>query len=125
MTALPWKRIGSEWQLFADRRVLARVVPDVTYAGMWRVKLPGGLSDMTNLVRAKDAARLIAARRTEPRANAAISREKSEQNQRAFSRSSPLVSLNGQGVPGVPSAAETHQRSPQDVAAAGGAPGAN
>src|SRR5262245_57161097 len=41
--------------------ILARIVADRVYPGMWRVKLPSGkLSDMTNLVRAKDAAMSIA-----------------------------------------------------------------
>ena len=31
-------------------------MPDATHTGMWRVRWPdGGLSDMTNLTRAKDA----------------------------------------------------------------------
>jgi hypothetical protein len=33
-----------------------KVVPDSQYAGMWWVQLASGLSDMTNLSRAKDAA---------------------------------------------------------------------
>ena len=41
-------------------REQARIVPDATYPGMWRVQLPGGtLSDMVNKVRARDAARGI------------------------------------------------------------------
>jgi hypothetical protein len=44
-----------------SRTILARIVPDRVYPGMWRVKMPTGkLSDMTNLVRAKDAAMSIA-----------------------------------------------------------------
>jgi hypothetical protein len=44
-----------------SRTILARIVADRVYPGMWRVKLPSGkLSDMTNLVRAKDAATSIA-----------------------------------------------------------------
>jgi hypothetical protein len=36
-------------------------VPDDTYPGMWRVRLPDGkLSDMLNPTRARDAARTIA-----------------------------------------------------------------
>jgi hypothetical protein len=36
---------------------LARIVPDLTYAGMWRVIRPdGSLPDMVNLPRAKDVA---------------------------------------------------------------------
>src|SRR5262245_41806784 len=41
--------------------ILAQIVADRVYPGMWRVKLPSGkLSDMTNLVRAKDPAMSIA-----------------------------------------------------------------
>jgi hypothetical protein len=32
-----------------------KVIPDPTYPGMFRVRWPDGLSDMTNLSRAKDA----------------------------------------------------------------------
>jgi hypothetical protein len=38
-------------------RILATVIPDARWPGMWRVKLPNGfLSDLVNLSRAKDAA---------------------------------------------------------------------
>src|SRR5262245_7115916 len=44
-----------------SRTILARIVADRVYPGMWRVKMPSGkLSDMTNRVRAKDAAMSIA-----------------------------------------------------------------
>jgi hypothetical protein len=36
--------------------VLATVEPDIEWPGMWRVRWGGGLSDMVNLTRAKDAA---------------------------------------------------------------------
>jgi hypothetical protein len=37
--------------------VVAKVVPDAVYAGMWRIDLgDGALSDMVNLTRAKEAA---------------------------------------------------------------------
>ena len=37
--------------------ILAQIVADRVYTGMWRVRMPSGkLSDMTNLTRAKDAA---------------------------------------------------------------------
>jgi hypothetical protein len=42
---------------------LAEVIPDNEYAGMWRIRWPDGrLSDMANLSRAKDAARVLAMR---------------------------------------------------------------
>src|SRR5262245_30288512 len=34
-----------------------RIVPDPNWKGMYRIKLPDGLSDMLNLTRARDAAR--------------------------------------------------------------------
>ena len=38
------------------RTKVARLVPDETYPGMWRVRWPDGrVSDMANLTRAKDA----------------------------------------------------------------------
>ena len=44
-----------------SRTILARIIADRVYPSMWRVKMPlGNLSDMTNLVRAKDAAMSIA-----------------------------------------------------------------
>ena len=47
----------------AARLPVLHVVPDATYPGMWRVRTPdGGLSDMVNLSRAKDAAVAIAER---------------------------------------------------------------
>jgi hypothetical protein len=47
---------GGELQLNRGR-VLATVVPDEIWPGMWRARLPDGhLADMVNLSRAKDAA---------------------------------------------------------------------
>ena len=40
--------------------VLATVEPDVEWPDMWRVRWRGGLTDMVNLTRAKDAAISIA-----------------------------------------------------------------
>jgi hypothetical protein len=37
-------------------RVMARIERDANWAGMWRVRVGGMLSDMANLSRAKDAA---------------------------------------------------------------------
>ena len=40
-----------------NTKVLAHIVPDKTYPGMWRVLRPdGSLSDMVNGTRAKDVA---------------------------------------------------------------------
>jgi hypothetical protein len=42
-------------------RVLASIEPDADWRGMWRVRTPDGeLTDIVNLTRAKDAARLLA-----------------------------------------------------------------
>jgi hypothetical protein len=42
-------------------RLLATIVPDPDWDGMWRVRMPNGnVSDMVNLTRAKDAAQSIA-----------------------------------------------------------------
>jgi hypothetical protein len=40
-----------------NTKALARIVPDKTYPGMWRIVRPdGSLSDMLNKTRAKDVA---------------------------------------------------------------------
>jgi hypothetical protein len=45
------------------RSAVLHVVPDATYPGMWRIRHPDGqLSDMANLIRAKDAAAAVAMR---------------------------------------------------------------
>jgi hypothetical protein len=42
-------------------RLLATIVPDPEWDGMWRVRMPDGyVTDMVNLTRAKDAAQLLA-----------------------------------------------------------------
>jgi hypothetical protein len=48
-------------QLFLGRKLLATIVPDNDWPGLWRVHLPDGhVSDMVNLTRAKDAAVCLA-----------------------------------------------------------------
>jgi hypothetical protein len=57
---LRWQSNGGGYALHYGRRTTAvlHVVPDKTYPAMWRIRLPdGSLSDMANLMRAKDAAR--------------------------------------------------------------------
>jgi hypothetical protein len=81
---MTWKRVGTDWCLFSGRRVVARVVPDAAYPGMWRVELPGGLSDMVNLTRPRDAARVLAERQTDPRWNGCKTRKKVVRDQGAF-----------------------------------------
>ena len=44
------------------RTPLVGIVPDNTYPSMWRVIWPGGVSDIVNLARAKDAALAICER---------------------------------------------------------------
>jgi hypothetical protein len=55
-----YSRNSLSWQgntLKVERRELARIVPDGTWAAMWRVQLPDGyLTDMVSRTRAKDAA---------------------------------------------------------------------
>jgi hypothetical protein len=48
-------RLGSK-----SGRVLATIVPDAEWLGMWRIRADRTLSDMVNLSRAKDAALSIA-----------------------------------------------------------------
>jgi hypothetical protein len=43
-----------------DGEVIAKVVPDKTYPGMYRILADGELSDMVNISRATDAAQSIA-----------------------------------------------------------------
>jgi hypothetical protein len=87
-----WKRHGTEWRLYRDRRIVGRVVPDAVYPGvMWRVQLPSGLSDMVNLTRAKRCRPFGLAERAE-------SEEKPQRNQGPFLPPSSLVRLNGRGV---------------------------
>jgi hypothetical protein len=48
-------------RLLLRGRLLATILPDEKWPGMWRVQLHGGhLSDMVNLTRAKDAAVTLA-----------------------------------------------------------------
>ena len=58
----PWKREGGNYLLFDAGRLLATVKPDKDWPGLWRVHLPKGhVTDMVNLIRAKDAALSLAA----------------------------------------------------------------
>ena len=98
MDNMIWKRDGAGWRLFHGRHIVGRVVPDAKYTGMWRVKLPGGLSDLTNLTRARDAARELAIRKIEHRRNAAEMERKAKQNQGALLASASLMHQNGQGL---------------------------
>ena len=66
MDRLRWKRDGSDWLLYLDRRRFGRVVPDGKWPGMFRSVLPsGGLSDIANLSRAKNAVHEAAVRELE------------------------------------------------------------
>ena len=48
-------------RLFLGRKLLATIVPDKDWPGLWRVNLPDGdVTDMVNLTRAKDAAVCLA-----------------------------------------------------------------
>jgi hypothetical protein len=60
---LNWRPASDGYSLHLERRAppLLHVIRDKTYQGMWRIRFAdGSLSDMTNLTRAKDAARCIA-----------------------------------------------------------------
>jgi hypothetical protein len=46
--------------LFLGRRIVASIVPDPTWPGMWRVKIGDRLTDMLNRSRAHDAALSLA-----------------------------------------------------------------
>jgi hypothetical protein len=62
---LRWRRANGRLFLFYGNNDdhLAIVEPDAKYAGMYRIRFPdGGLSDMVNLTRAKDAALAFALR---------------------------------------------------------------
>src|SRR5262249_38621582 len=49
--------------LYFEGKIVGRVIPDESYPGMWRVRLPdGSLSDFGNLTRVRDAAMSIALR---------------------------------------------------------------
>lgn len=52
---LKWRRDGADWVLHRGRRRMGRVVPDSKYPGMFRSVKSQGLSDMSNLSRAKDS----------------------------------------------------------------------
>jgi hypothetical protein len=48
---------GRRLRLFSrSGHVLVSIEPDRAWPGMWRVRLPHGLTDLVNLSRAKDAA---------------------------------------------------------------------
>ena len=110
MTAKPTKnetsasrhRHGAEWRLYRDRRVVGRVVPDAKWPGMWRVQLPGGLSEMVNLARARDAALDWSAT---PRCHKVL-----QQNQRRFSAPASPVRLNRRILPSAPGRLEKRTR---------------
>jgi hypothetical protein len=92
-----WKRHGAEWRLYRYRRVVGSVLPDAKWPGMWRVQLPGGLSEMVNLARARDAALDWSAT---PRCHKVL-----QQNQRRFLAPTSPVRLNRRSLPSAPGAA--------------------
>jgi hypothetical protein len=62
---LNWRHVDGRLFLFHgnDRNPLVSIEPDSNYASMYRIRFPdGGLSDMANLTRAKDAAIAFALR---------------------------------------------------------------
>ena len=82
---LTWRRDGSDWVLFLDRRRFGRVVPDSRYPNMWRSVLSGGrLSDMANLAWAKNAVLVAAERETEYAARVANTPSKCPEKRGVF-----------------------------------------
>ena len=59
-----WRRAGDVLilQRGKSRKPLTQVEPDLTWHGLFRVRAAGGLSDLLNLTRAKDAALTAALR---------------------------------------------------------------
>jgi hypothetical protein len=70
--------------------LLAEVVPDDRWPGMWRVRMDGRLSDMANLSRARDAA--MAAALTE------LNRGRHQET----ALGTPYRGVPASGLPGVP-----------------------
>jgi hypothetical protein len=63
---LIWKHAGTGWLLYAGKRCMGRLVPDTKYPGMWRsIMSDGSLSDMANIVWAKNAILAAAERELE------------------------------------------------------------
>ena len=58
--------LAQPMRLLNGRQQVAVVVPDMDHAGMFRVLSTHGLSDMANLARAKDAARVKNSRPESP-----------------------------------------------------------
>jgi len=54
------KRKSGSIDMLHEGRIVVQVVPDQKYPGMFRVLADGELSDMVNLSRAADAARMLA-----------------------------------------------------------------
>jgi len=70
-----WRTEGNRSELLTAGRVVAKVMPDVTYPRMWRIDLGSdALSDMVNLSRARDAAVRLADARLNVRKPRAVAR---------------------------------------------------
>jgi hypothetical protein len=57
--------IWTDCKMYLDGKgpALASIQPDLTYPSLWRFRLSGGeLSDIANLTRARDAARVLVSR---------------------------------------------------------------
>jgi hypothetical protein len=101
MDRLRWKRDGADWLLYLDRRRFGRVVPDAKWPGMFRSVLPsGGLSDMANLTRAKNAVYEAAARELEfgARQQRATDPRKCPEKRGVFRHTAPPMRENVQGL---------------------------
>lgn len=77
-----WNSQEFEWNgnglcLLGRKAPVVTIVNDPQYPSMWRVQRPdGSLSDMVNLTRARDAARLLAARVMNERAKDAVASDR-------------------------------------------------
>jgi len=99
--------------LYYGRRLVATVVPDDIYSGMWHVVLPNGWrSDMVNISRAKDAAHGIAEKWTGDRHASRYTWKKYSHRRPS---EAPPVRQNGSTLVREPSPGQTHQRTPQEI----------
>jgi hypothetical protein len=99
--SLIWRRDGADWVLFSGSRRFGRVIPDSTYARMWRSGLSGGrLSDRANLAWAKNAVLMAAERELEweDRQRAAVVPPKCPEKRGVFKSAGSPVGKTVEGV---------------------------
>jgi hypothetical protein len=92
-----WKQDGDTWTMYAGRRKFGSIVRDAVYPDMWRRVIQGGVTDMANLTRAKDAVRVAADRELDHQQRAK-SLDFTGQNEAIFeAASSPMRKPSGTG----------------------------